>query len=443
MASTTNNTTNNNAAVEEWHKVASIYPSPGEIATALQDAGKEKVVKNKKGQVTQHRFPLMEKLATDVYKRIFTELKPEGLTKNVSRGKLPLYKEIVLKRRHVDVHETNPFFHQYRKDGKVYLIANDPKLCGLDLAVQSFQDYIKSETNKRNMSRTTNDGLRLSCIMLDAKFRGPVSSILSKKKTRTKSDVAGDPALHFFESILHECFLSESYIVPLPPQQHYEEFPEEEKGKWEPNSPAIFETERDAAWLKATWEEYIRPKYKKALDRWNKDTGGGDGTPSSFIDYCAGDRWLVWIFCVDLEANFLLANNAGGRMPRHMQVEAGFDEDMSSVSSSNNKRSVASLEDTVDEARRQRKRLNDTIGRLNDLLDQKEKSPPAANMVQVDQVDQYIEQVAKYSQLLQDPNVTHDMSPASKSAFLSTLNKKRKDVIKKMAAKDDSEEETE
>ena len=78
-----------------------------------------------------------------------------------------------------------------------------------------------------------------------------------------------------------------------------QEFPEEEKGKWEPNSPAIFETERDAAWLKATWEEYIRPKYKKALDRWNKDTGGGDGTPSSFIDYCAGDRWLVWIFCVD------------------------------------------------------------------------------------------------------------------------------------------------
>ena len=66
MASTTNNTTNNNAAVEEWHKVASIYPSPEEIATALQDAGKEKVVKNKKGQVTQHRFPLMEKLATDV-----------------------------------------------------------------------------------------------------------------------------------------------------------------------------------------------------------------------------------------------------------------------------------------------------------------------------------------------------------------------------------------
>lgn len=31
---------------------------------------------------------------------------------------------------------------------------------------------------------------------------------------------------------------------------------------------------------------------------------------------------------LDLEANFLLASSAGGRMPRHLQVEAGFEEDL-------------------------------------------------------------------------------------------------------------------
>jgi len=78
-----------------------------------------------------------------------------------------------------------------------------------------------------------------------------------------------------------------------------------------------------------TWFTYVRPRYKKALDRWNKDTGGGDGTPAAFVDYCSNDRWLVWVFLHDYDANFLLANNASGRVPNHLQLEAGFDTGMS------------------------------------------------------------------------------------------------------------------
>lgn len=97
------------------------------------------------------------------------------------------------------------------------------------------------------------------------------------------SDTAGDSNLHFFELILNECFLNQSCQISNPPDAHHNEFPEEEKGKLNPNDLAIFEHPRKADWLKSTWDEHISPKYKKALDKWNKDTGGGDGTPASIL----------------------------------------------------------------------------------------------------------------------------------------------------------------
>jgi hypothetical protein len=51
----------------------------------------------------------------------------------------------VLGPRHVDVTETNPFFHSYGADGKVYLITNNPSTCGADIAVDRFQDFIQQQ----------------------------------------------------------------------------------------------------------------------------------------------------------------------------------------------------------------------------------------------------------------------------------------------------------
>lgn len=112
--------------------------------------------------------------------------------------------------------------------------------------------------------------------------------------------------------------------MELPPDSHCSEFPEEEKGSWEPNHHSIFKHERSAAWLKGTWEEHAKPKCKKALDCWNKGTGGGGDSPTSFVECCGCDRWLVWLFCVDVDAKFLLAYSAGGRMPKPLQIESGF-----------------------------------------------------------------------------------------------------------------------
>jgi hypothetical protein len=44
---------------------------------------------------------------------------------------------------------------------------------------------------------------------------------------------------------------------------------------------------RDAKWLEQQlWVGYIVPRYKKALNNFDKRTGGGSGTKFDFHEYC-------------------------------------------------------------------------------------------------------------------------------------------------------------
>lgn len=149
------------ASPTAWKDCVSLYPKPEEIVTALQDEGKQQIVKKKGGEVMRTRYAMMEKLAMKLYQGIMNHFnKPEGLTKNVSRGKQPLYQEIVLGRRHVDASELNPFFHECAKNGKVHTLGNDPINCGIDVALERFQAYINHQVHQKSTARTSNDGLR-------------------------------------------------------------------------------------------------------------------------------------------------------------------------------------------------------------------------------------------------------------------------------------------
>jgi hypothetical protein len=309
----------------------------------------------------------------------------------------------------------------------VFLITPSPVHAGLDVAIDRFQDSVEALLHQKNSARTPNDGLRLGCIMLDPAFRESVAGILTKKKNRKKSDIPGDPTTHFFEHILAECFAKEDYVVPLPAAQYYDEFPEGEKTKWEPNSPSIFEYQRNGEWLRATWDDYIKPKYKKALDKWNKDTGGGDGSPVSFINFCGGDRWLVWLFCKDYESNFLLASSAGGRMPAHLQAEAGFPEDMSSMGGSENSPAgtKCAIEEELKAAKKPRTETKTMMEKVVGYIDSKKQEKSS-------QSDKYIRQVADYSHMMVDQSVLETKSPASKDLYVDTLKKKRKAVLQKL-----------
>jgi len=155
---------------------------------------------------------------------------------------------------------------------------------------------------------------------------------MTNKKDRKKSDVPGDATRSFFSDALKD-FANPLFEVPSPHDELWlSDHLEEDHDRWDPNNPALFEDERSSAWLMETWFLHVRPRCKKALDKWNKETGGGDGTPAAFIDFCSNDKWLVWTFLHDYDANFLVANNASGGVPNHSQLEAGFDTAGSHIS---------------------------------------------------------------------------------------------------------------
>jgi hypothetical protein len=42
---------------------------------------------------------------------------------------------------------------------------------------------------------------------------------------------------------------------------------------------------RDADWIGDCWKKYLRPKYRAALTKWNKETGEGKGNPANSYKY--------------------------------------------------------------------------------------------------------------------------------------------------------------
>lgn len=419
----------------EWKECKALYPPKDEIARAFQDAGQRKEYTKKGKKFYQTRFPEIEKLTVKVWNKIMEIYNPDGMPKNVTRGKTPLLKEIVLRRKHVDASDLDIFFHPHSKDGKVFIISDNTDHCGLDLAISGFQEQYRHSLHQKNVARTCDDGIRLGCILLDPSYRDSVSGIMSHKKGRKKSDLTGDPNLHFFEKILTEAFLNPLYEVTAPDEEYYSAFEEDDKAGWDPNDPSIFEHTRDAAWLKATWDEYVKPKYKHALDKWNEDTGGGDGTPPSFVNFCDNHRWLVWIFCKDIKTNFLLGSNAGGRMPAHLQVEPGFDIDV-------NGDNVSSLGDTTPSASKRRVNLEDDLSYIKRKQAKQDKIDDAMlnvlNMIDQKQeregrkVDQCIEKISDYSKKLIDNSILESMSPETKREYVTTLKEQRRAVVKEM-----------
>ena len=80
-------------------------------------------------------------------------------------------------------------------------------------------------------------------------------------------------------------------------------------------------------WFKITWDEYVRKKYKVALNNWNKETGGGDGTPVSFQNYCDGNTWLTLVYLTDETCGGLLSTCTSGQTPSHLCGESGVDSE--------------------------------------------------------------------------------------------------------------------
>jgi len=280
-----------------WHLNLTIYPPFREIVEALQDPGIPKNPKTKLAKQTgvqKRKCIKIAKIATQVYKQINDSHNPGAqLDDNVSRGKNTLHMEILQSRKHVDTSDTHVAFHSHGVDGKVHIVYNNPRFAGQDLAIRQTQLAHQLTIKARKAQRTQDDGIRLAGVLFHPDHRAAVDGIMTNKKDRKKSDVKGDTTRNFFSHALKD-FADPNFQVSHPREEHWSsEHLADDRDKWDPNNPAIFEHPRAADWLKDTSFTHIRPRCKRALDKWNKETGGGDGTQAAFVHFCGNERWLV------------------------------------------------------------------------------------------------------------------------------------------------------
>jgi hypothetical protein len=96
----------------------------------------------------------------------------------------------------------------------------------------------------------------------------------------------------------------------------------------------------DGAWFKATWELYLlRQKYRETLAQWRSDTGGGGGggEVESFQNCCQiREKWLTYVYMLDVEASLLLASNASSAVPTELLYESGYQQQAAHLGRSSN-----------------------------------------------------------------------------------------------------------
>jgi hypothetical protein len=423
---------------------------------ALQDPGKQvmKTVNGTRQPVTT--FPLIQKLCSKIYGSIQVLYNPEGLTKNPTRGRDSLAATVLMARKLTDAVNLDPFFHKYANKGQVYTITNNPVHSGLDIPIKEYQDTILESQRKARASRTPNDGLRLALTMLDPKYRESISLIMSNRKDRIHSDIAGDFVLHFFEHMLTESFSNPQYKPPQASIDRFGDITVEERSMWDPNDPRIFEVTRSATWLADTWKIYVKKRYKQALDRWNKETGGGNGQPWSFVNYCDRDsRWLVAIFLKDVDANYLLAASAGGRMPNHLQMECGFTatlevsslEDSSSSgkekSSSENKNSSTKAAPSI-KKREMEKDVEQTKklkGNIHELVDMVKGVYAGKNVLDGNNSIAVFKTVTEMNRALMDKEALETMSPRTRDKYTNSVQSQRRRLIEHMSELEEKQQQ--
>ena len=225
----------------------------------------------------------------------------------------------------------------------------------------------------------------------------------------------------------------------MPSPNSFGDIDSDEVKQWDPNDPKIFEVTRDAPWLLETWKVYVKRKYKTALDKWNKDTGGGNGQSWSFINYCERDaRWLVVVFLKDVECNYLLAANAGGRMPAHLQMELSSDGSSDEAVGS---RLTAKKREII-ESQKETKKLKADIADAVSLLSTICKGKQEVNKTDIeDEKDRLFIGVEKVNRTLNDQGILNSMSPTTRDTYVTVLKAKRRRLVKKMQALEEQEEE--
>lgn len=295
------------------------YPDLTEFMEALQE---EETVDARSADGALH-YPKLSKVAGKVYK-LLKEGKFPNLAANKTRAAREITQSFIRLRKLLDTTQVDDVFKSFAKatsdESKVYIIRNDAEYFGFDLFLRNYSNHLASKVVQKQEDRTASDAIRVAAVMLAPENRKAVAGILSGVRDRAKSDQAVDPT-KAWAMLAVEQFKDLDFVVPRP----YEMDPQDVDGI-DPNDVSRITLDRTWQWFLETWRHYLKKKYKPAIRRWDKETGGGCHDAHEFSKFCDGNRWLVWVYMLDMENDFLLYSNAHGKPPSFVGTEGGFEE---------------------------------------------------------------------------------------------------------------------
>jgi hypothetical protein len=267
-------------------------------------------------------YPKLMKGLSGVQRVLQAKYSHLGIPKHTTDCKKQLALACVRSRKSRDKATVPDEFRKYAVEGcdTVFIINHNLNNAGFNIPLSACLDHWQSQKKKDVDCRSSNDACRVAAILLVPEFRESVAKIMSEKKDRAMLDQAVCPVAAFYE-VAAEKFRDVSFRAPIPDKFNlidgYENIDPNDKER-------IVLEGRDGAWFKSTWEVYLRQKYRKTLSRWWSQTGGGGGEVENFQNYCPfREKWLTYVYMLDVEASLLLASNASSAVPKELLNEAG------------------------------------------------------------------------------------------------------------------------
>ena len=307
------------------------------------------------------KFPKLRTMSGKIYMHL-KDNNLAGLPSNKQRGCEQILKLLLKLRKLVDKTDLYPALAKYAHQSslQVYVLKNCVQFFGFDIFLNFFSNYLHSLGNKKGEQRSPGDAIRVAAVMLDPQFRGTVIGLLGGTRDRAKSDQSVDPAVAFSMAAL-KVYNDIGFVVEKP-----KTIDDGDIMNCDPNDDVRTDLDRNAEWFISTWKTYIKPKYKKAISKWDKATGGGSSEHYMFSNFCDTNKWLVWIYLMDIEADYLLFSNAKGKPPTHVGKEAGFGSSVSALTTPNStkRKSCDEKETALAESQKTRKKLSDVMDRV-------------------------------------------------------------------------------
>ena len=407
-----------------------------EFMAAIQDPGK--TVRNNKTGIPESKYSQIDKIAKQLWSNVKPVIKS---SENTTRASRKISNCIVLKRQDTDVSLVVRSLHKYAKQGeeKMFVCNNDDdggQGVIITMIVGQFKNKISVQKSKRDVSLA----VRLCAVLCHPDNREAAKHFLSGKKHRGDMDQSAPVDIAFMQVLLG-MFASDDFEVERPDVMDRDDH--DPKGKVNPNECDYHG--RDAKWLLDCWNEYVKPKLKKAYNKWWKETGGGPRTVENFINYSNdADRtypFLTWIYVIDMKSDGLLSSNSGAKRPAAFAAsEAGFEnndlfsdhEAGDEVGSTLNSFNTPS-EGVGKKGRSGRKgriaaqaaESQKSINKLVDLVEARlEKSEQSAK----DHIDVKFEQIEKVDCHKRRVEDDADYSPHKKEKLIDILKKRKKQL---------------